>query len=192
MHHARDAAYDIVLLAHVLAAVIGFGVVAVAGSNALALRRPGPRPEALRRYYRPGVNWAARSLFVVPLLGVALVAMSGGDWSYREGWVLGGLALWALAALLGELVLWPGERALQEMVARPAPAPVPDPEPVPAPTPVPEPVPVPPPVADSESLPVSDSDPDADLRRRCLVVAAAAGLIEVALVAASVIMVAKP
>lgn len=164
MHHARDAAYDIVLLAHVLTVAVGFGVVAVAGSNALALRRPGPRSEALRRYYRPGVNWAARSLFVVPLLGVALVALSGGDWSYREGWVLGGLALWALAALLGELVLWPGERALQEMVARPAPPPAPAPAAV----------------------------SDLDLRRGCLAVAAAAGLVEVTLVVATVIMVAKP
>lgn len=154
IHHARDAAYDIVLLAHVLSVVASFGVVAVAGSYPLALRRPGPPSEAVRRYYRPGVNWAGRALFLVPVLGAALVAMSGGDWSYAEGWVLGGLLLWAATALLAELVLWPGERSLQAAAAL--------------------------------------SPPPADLGRRCLTVAATAGLIAAALAAAAVIMVAKP
>jgi uncharacterized membrane protein len=154
MHHARDAAYDIVLLAHVLSAVVGLGAVAVAGSYALALRRPGPPSDAVRRYYRPGVNWAGRTLFLVPVFGVALVAMSRGDWSYGEGWVLGGVLLWAAAAVLAELVLWPGERALQDVAGQ--------------------------------------SVAPADLGRRCLSVAAAAGLIAAALVAATVIMVAKP
>ncbi len=153
-HHARDAAYDIVLLAHVLSVVASFGVVVVAGSYALALRRPGPPSEAVRRYYRPGVNWAGRALFLVPVLGVALIAMSGGDWSYAEGWVLGGLGLWATAAFLAELALWPGERSLQVVAAA--------------------------------------SGPPADLGRRCLLVAATAGLIAAVLVAASVVMVAKP
>ncbi len=88
--HARDAAYDVVLLAHVLSALAGFGVVVVAGAYALALRRPGPPSEAVRRYYRPGANWAGRALFLVPVFGGALVAMSGGDWSYSQTWVLGG------------------------------------------------------------------------------------------------------
>lgn len=154
IHHARDAAYDIVLLTHVLSVVASFGVVAVAGSYALALRRPGPPSDTVRRYYRPGANWAGRTLFLVPVLGVALVAMSGGDWSYAEVWVFGGIVLWTAAALLAELVLWPGERWLQSAAAQ---SPAPD-----------------------------------DLRRRCLTVAATAGLIAGALVAASVIMVAKP
>jgi uncharacterized membrane protein len=123
IHHARDAAYDIVLLAHVLSVVASFGVVAVAGSYSLALRRPGPPSETVRRYYRPGVNWAGRALFLVPVLGVALVSMSGGDWSYREGWVLDGIALWAATALVAELVLWPGERSLQSAAAQSPPPP---------------------------------------------------------------------
>ena len=41
--HARDAAYDLVLLAHVLAAVVGLGAVVVAGGYALALEPVGHR-----------------------------------------------------------------------------------------------------------------------------------------------------
>jgi len=112
----RGAAYDLVLLAHVLAALVAFGAVAVAGLSALTLLRTGASSESIRRYYRPGVNWAGRILFLVPVLGVALVAMSGGAWSYADGWIGLGLALWAVAASAAEMVLWPAERQLQEAV----------------------------------------------------------------------------
>ena len=113
--------YDLVLLAHVLTAVVGFGALVVAAGSALALRgvlrRGGPVPEALARYYRPGVNWAGRVLFLVPVLGVALLAMGGGQWSFADLWVSLGMAVWAGVAVVAEAVLWPGERRLQEVVA---------------------------------------------------------------------------
>ena len=113
----RGAAYDLVLLLHVLSALAGFGAVAVAGVHALLLRRPGPPGEAVVRYYRPGVNWAGRILFVVPVLGLTLVAMSRGAWSFSDGWLMAGLMLWVVAAFGAELVLWPAERRLQDLVA---------------------------------------------------------------------------
>ena len=92
----------------------------VAGAYAWALRRSGPGSEPVRRYYRPGVNWAGRVLFLVPVLGVALMAMSHGDWSFGDGWIAIGLALWAGVAVVAEMALWPAERRLQEAVADPA------------------------------------------------------------------------
>lgn len=115
--HARDAAYDVVLLAHVLAAAIGLGAVVVSGAYAWALLRSGSGSEAVRRYYRPGVNWAGRVLFLIPVLGAALMAMSHGDWSLSDGWILVGLGLWTVVAVAAEMALWPAERRLQEMVA---------------------------------------------------------------------------
>jgi len=113
--------YDLVLLAHVLTAVVGLGALVVAAGSALALRgvllRGGPVPEALARYYRPGVNWAGRVLFLVPVLGAALLAMSGGQWSFADLWVSLGTAAWGVVAVAAEAVLWPGERRLQEVVA---------------------------------------------------------------------------
>ncbi len=116
---ARSAGYDVVLLAHVLCALAGLGAVAVAGGYALALLRSGPGSEAVRRYYRPGINWAGRILFLVPVLGVVLIAMSRGVWSFSDGWVTAGLVLWSVAAATGELVLWPSERRLQTAVNDP-------------------------------------------------------------------------
>ncbi|MGO8870286.1 MAG: DUF2269 family protein [Acidimicrobiales bacterium] len=118
--HARDAPYDIVLLAHVLAALVGFGTIVVAGVCALALRQRGPSTESLRRYYRPGINWTGRILFLVPVLGIALILMSQGDWSFSDAWVTIGLMLWAAVALTAEMVLWPAERRLQTAVGDPA------------------------------------------------------------------------
>jgi hypothetical protein len=115
----RGAGYEVVVLAHVLAAVIGFGAVAVSGAYALVLARRGPVGESVVRYYRPGVNWAGRILFLVPILGFVLIGMSHGPGGYgfSDGWVMIGLALWAVAALAAEMVLWPTERELQQLVA---------------------------------------------------------------------------
>ena len=115
----RGTAYEVVLLAHVLAAVIGFGAVCVAGAYAVLLGHSGPIPESVRRYYRPGVNWAGRILFLVPILGFVLLGMNHGAHAYSssDGWVIVGLILWAAAALAGEVVLWPAEQGLQQLVA---------------------------------------------------------------------------
>jgi hypothetical protein len=113
--------FDLVLLAHVITAVVGLVAVVLAGVSALALRRAfargGPLPDALERYYRPGVNWAGRVLFLVPVLGVTLLVMSDGQWSFADSWVSAGMAGWAVVAMVAEMVLWPAERRLQGMVA---------------------------------------------------------------------------
>jgi len=116
---ARSPAYDLVLLAHVLSALVGFGAVVVSGLFALAFQRSSPPTEAARRYYRPGVNWAGRVIYLVPVLGAALIAMSQGDWSYSDHWVAIGLGLWGFAAVVAEVALWPAERRLQAVVADP-------------------------------------------------------------------------
>jgi hypothetical protein len=117
----NSAAYDLVLLAHVLSALVAMVALVVAGGFALALRRAlgrgGPLPVAVVRYFRPGVNWVGRVLFLVPVLGVALIAMSGGQWGYSDGWVTIGLGAWVVVAFVAEGGLWPAERRLQAEVA---------------------------------------------------------------------------
>ncbi len=51
--------------------------------------------------------------------------MSQGAYALRDGWVLGGVALFAAVALVAEGVLWPAERRLQSAVAAVTSGPVP-------------------------------------------------------------------
>jgi uncharacterized membrane protein len=122
MHHQPDgAAFDIVLLLHVGCAVAGLVTTAAAAATATRLRRilraSTPLPEPLRRYFRTGVNWAGRTIYGIPVFGLALLAMSQGAYALGDGWVLAGLVLFAAVALLAEGVLWPAERRLQAAVA---------------------------------------------------------------------------
>jgi hypothetical protein len=112
------AAFDVVLLLHVGCVVAGLVTTTTAAATAARLRRLAgtgtPLPEALRRYFRPGVNWAGRAVWGIPVFGFALVAMSQGAYAVADGWVLTGLAIFAALAFLTEGVLWPAERRVQE------------------------------------------------------------------------------
>lgn len=123
------ATYQILLVAHVGCAIVGFGSMALTGGYArLAGReearggppraaRPGP-PRAARRYFRPGPNLASRLVLVVPVLGLGLVGLDPGA-DLGQAWVWLGLALWALAAALAVTVLWPAEARIQDLLALP-------------------------------------------------------------------------
>ena len=118
MHHQPDgAAFDIVLLLHVACVVIGLVTAATAAATATRLRRllgsSQPVPEPLRRYFRPGVNWAGRTIYGIPVFGFILIAMSQGAYALGQGWVLGGLALFGGVALVAEGVMWPAEQRLR-------------------------------------------------------------------------------
>jgi uncharacterized membrane protein len=122
MHQQPDGpAFDIVLLLHVGCVVVGLVTTATAAATAARLRRrlgsPLALPETLRRYFRPGVNWAGRTVYGIPVFGFALIAMSQGAYALGDGWVLGGLTIFAALVLVGEGVLWPAERRLQVTLA---------------------------------------------------------------------------
>jgi hypothetical protein len=75
-------------------------------------------PETLQRYFRPGVNWAGRTIYGIPVFGFALLGMSRGAYAVTDAWVLLGLVLFVAVALLAEWVLWPAERRVQVGVQR--------------------------------------------------------------------------
>jgi uncharacterized membrane protein len=108
------------IVLHVVSAVVGFGAIALTGVYAGLARRRAD--EAVRRYFRPGTNWAARAVYAVPVLGVVLVATSNGSDRYSQTWVWVSLLLWVLATTLAHAVVWPGERRIQQLVAEPPPA----------------------------------------------------------------------
>lgn len=121
MHNQPSgAAFDIVLLLHVACVVTGIVTIAIAAASARQLRRLAPRAvplsEPLRRYFRPGLNWAGRTIYGIPVFGLALIAMSQGAYAVTDGWVLGGVALFVVLVLLAECALWPAERRLQHVL----------------------------------------------------------------------------
>lgn len=116
-HQPNSPAFDVVLIAHVACVVVGLVTLVASAVTASRLRTVlgggGPLPEALARYLRPGVNWAGRSLYGIPLFGFLLLALSHGAYTLRDGWVWGGLLLFVVMVLVAEGVLWPAERRLQ-------------------------------------------------------------------------------
>lgn len=113
-----SAGFSLLLVAHVAAALVGFGALGLSGVQAARARRgpTAPGAETVRRWFRPGANWAGRVVYLVPVLGYALVADSQGAFDVGDGFVVVGLVLWLAAAVLAEGVLWPAERRLQRQV----------------------------------------------------------------------------
>ncbi|MDA8265565.1 MAG: DUF2269 family protein [Actinomycetota bacterium] len=111
-------AYDILLVCHVVAGLVGFGAIAAGGLAASSARRsadPGS-DEAVRRFFRQGPDWPARAIFLVPLLGLAL--LFGGDRSAAHHlWPWVGLGLWVTAVGVATAICWPAERDAQVALA---------------------------------------------------------------------------
>jgi hypothetical protein len=122
VHHQPDGpAFDVVLVLHVGCVVAGLATT-VAGAASAArlrtlLRTATPLPDTVRRYFRPGVNWAGRSIYGIPIFGFVLLALSQGAYGLGDGWVVGGLAILVGVVLLAEGTLWPAERRLQVSLA---------------------------------------------------------------------------
>ena len=70
-------------------------------------------PEPLRRYFSPGINWAGRTVYGIPVFGFALLAMSQRCLRAGAGLGAGRAGLFAGVALVGEGSMWPAERRLQ-------------------------------------------------------------------------------
>lgn len=116
-------AFTVVLVVHVAAVLLG-ALTLVAGSLAaarLVASRDGELPRSVRAYFSPGPNWAGRVLWLVPVAGAALLAMSGGAYRLDQGWVETGLGMWAAAITLCEGVVWRAERRVRDALDGTAP-----------------------------------------------------------------------
>jgi len=110
--------YDLLVGAHVLSAVVGFGAVGVSGTYAARARSSAnPRGEpALQRYFRPGTNWAERVLLLTPVLG-GILLWAGDRHAVSQPWPWIGLGCWVLAAAIASGLCWPAEQRIQAWLA---------------------------------------------------------------------------
>ncbi len=111
-------AYDILLIAHIACAFIGFGSIAV---SSLAARRgrssadPASEPWVVR-FFREGTDWPGRLIFLVPLFGLAM--LFGGDRTdISKVWPWLGLGLWTVAVGFSTGLGWPAEADAQRSLA---------------------------------------------------------------------------
>jgi hypothetical protein len=120
-HQPVGPAFDLVLILHVGCVVVGLVTLVASLSTAIRLRsllrQASPFPDALVRYFRPGVNWAGRTVYGIPLFGFLLLALSHGAYGLRQGWVTSGLVILVAVVVLAEGTLWPAERRLQVALA---------------------------------------------------------------------------
>lgn len=112
--NGNSAIYDALVAAHIIAALVGFGAVALSGIyGALAARpaEPGRAEESARYFRAPGrAEWL---ILAVPFLGAAALGARPSGADFGDAWVVGALVIWAGAAGLLVAVVRPAERDLR-------------------------------------------------------------------------------
>jgi hypothetical protein len=121
--HGHSGIYDLLVAAHLIAALAGFGAVALSGIyGGLAARsgEPGSAEESARYFRAPGrAEWL---ILAVPFLGAAALGARPSGADFGDVWVIGGLLIWAAAACLLLGVVRPAERDLRRTAAAGRPA----------------------------------------------------------------------
>lgn len=114
---ATSVAYDLVFLAHIIAAV-GTIVVFIAMRVAAlgVMRGADAGTQALRFPQRR--NWAARLIHVLPITGFIMVSSGGRSVSMSHAWVIVGLVCYVAAAGHLEARTLPEERLIAATIAR--------------------------------------------------------------------------
>ena len=129
----RENLYDLVLVLHVLAAIVGFGTVALNGVYGVTAKNTGgPGGLAITSANFKVSSIAAIFIYTVPVSGVLLVVLSDGIVEFGETWVWLSLALYVVSLGVSHGVLLPAAKrslALQEeLVAAGPPAGGPPPQ----------------------------------------------------------------
>jgi hypothetical protein len=109
------AGFDLVLIAHVgvaLLCLVQFSLLAV-GAFQIRTSPTDGFPQWAKNFFRPGTNWAGRSVHLLPVLGLVLVGLSKGAYSLSHLWVEAGIALYLGIAGVAEGWLFPAEQTLK-------------------------------------------------------------------------------
>jgi len=113
--------YNIVLVAHILCAIVGFGAVTL---NALygreSRRRPGPGGLAILDANYTVSKIGEYFIYAVFVLGFALVGMSDQVWKFEQTWIWLSVLLYIVGIGISHGVVFPTARRLRALAAEAA------------------------------------------------------------------------
>lgn len=90
--------YNVVLLIHIMAAIVGFGSVFLNGMyGAQAKRRPGPGGVAIGEANLAVSAVAEYLIYSMPITGIVLVVMDDVVWSFSQLWIWLSIVLYVIA-----------------------------------------------------------------------------------------------
>lgn len=111
----RDDAYNVVLLLHILAVMIGFAPALINPFVNASLREdPSARQSFFQRAAKNGHRVFLPAITLSGLLGIALVIMSGDVWEFSQAWVSASFLGWiVIMGLMAGLII-PAQKALSQ------------------------------------------------------------------------------
>lgn len=107
-----STAYNVLLLLHIGAAIVGFGAILLNGVYGAEIRkRRGTEGLAIAEANHRVSNIGQMLIYAVPLFGFGLIGMSDGVWGYGQTWVVLSLVLYAIGLTVALTVLKPTAKA---------------------------------------------------------------------------------
>lgn len=111
---SRSPIYDMLLLAHIVAAIGGFGANGLAGVYAGQLYPTAT--DAAIRYFTSPKFIAEKLIYLVPVFGLIMIGVSRGISELVKPWVLAGIMSWIAAVVVAHTMVWPTERKIAKLV----------------------------------------------------------------------------
>lgn len=112
---SRSPIYDVLLLAHIVAAIGGFGANGLAGVYAGQLYPTTTEPAI--RYFTSPRFIAEKLIYLVPVFGLIMIGVSRGTSELVKPWVLTGITAWIVAIAVAHTLVWPTERKIAKLVS---------------------------------------------------------------------------
>ncbi len=111
---SKSPIYDLLLLAHIVAAIGGFGANGLAGVYAGQLYPTAT--DSATRYFTSPRFIAEKLIYLVPVFGLIMIGVSRGTSELVKPWVLTGITAWVAAIAVAQTLVWPNERKIAKLV----------------------------------------------------------------------------
>lgn len=114
-----DGLYQLVLLLHVTAVVVGFGSMFLTGVYLQAAQKRGNAGALAVSEANLAITrqWALPFIYAVPVFGIALVILSDGTWGFDQLWISLSFLTYIAAVGLAHAVVLPSHRRLNQVTA---------------------------------------------------------------------------